>query len=153
MKLQMTQTKIRKEIYIITRYISRYCLRVCTVSASSVTTLSTLPTSLLDSFALVISVIDRVMMLLPGWNPMVSSTHIGLHLPVSDGGIATLIVPAGLHQRNEKEKKILADIKEKVEPVIEKIRPMLQADGGDIELVDVENDGTVKEVPEVKVVE
>jgi len=38
----------------------------------------------------------------------------------------------------------LANIKEKVEPVIEKIRPMLQADGGDIELVDVEDDGTVK---------
>ena len=38
----------------------------------------------------------------------------------------------------------MADIKEKVEPVIEKIRPMLQADGGDIELVDVEDDGTVK---------
>ena len=47
-------------------------------------------------------------------------------------------------KRNEKEEKILADIKEKVEPVIEKIRPMLQADGGDIELVDVEDDGTVK---------
>ena len=38
----------------------------------------------------------------------------------------------------------MADMKEKVEPVIEKIRPMLQADGGDIELVDVEDDGTVK---------
>jgi len=38
----------------------------------------------------------------------------------------------------------LANIREKVEPVIEKIRPMLQADGGDIELVDVEDDGTVK---------
>ena len=38
----------------------------------------------------------------------------------------------------------MADIKEKVEPVIEKIRPMLQADGGDIELIDVEDDGTVK---------
>ena len=38
----------------------------------------------------------------------------------------------------------MADIKEKVEPVIERIRPMLQADGGDIELVDVEDDGTVK---------
>ncbi len=35
-------------------------------------------------------------------------------------------------------------MKEKIEPVIEKIRPMLQADGGDIELVDVEDDGTVK---------
>ena len=45
---------------------------------------------------------------------------------------------------NEKEEMKLADIKEKVEPVIEKIRPMLQADGGDIELVDVEDDGTVK---------
>jgi len=38
----------------------------------------------------------------------------------------------------------LADIKEKVIPVIEKIRPMLQADGGDIELIDVSDDGTVK---------
>nr|QNO41320.1 Fe/S biogenesis protein NfuA [Methanosarcinales archaeon ANME-2c ERB4]QNO41989.1 Fe/S biogenesis protein NfuA [Methanosarcinales archaeon ANME-2c ERB4]QNO48739.1 Fe/S biogenesis protein NfuA [Methanosarcinales archaeon ANME-2c ERB4] len=47
-------------------------------------------------------------------------------------------------ERNEKEVKKLANIREKVEPVIEKIRPMLQADGGDIELVDVEDDGTVK---------
>ncbi|HDN65694.1 MAG TPA: NifU family protein [Methanosarcinales archaeon] len=38
----------------------------------------------------------------------------------------------------------MADIKEKVEPIIEKIRPMLQADGGDIELVEIEDDGTVK---------
>jgi Fe-S cluster biogenesis protein NfuA len=44
----------------------------------------------------------------------------------------------------EKEEKILANIKEKIEPVIKKIRPMLQADGGDIRLVDVEDDGTVK---------
>lgn len=34
-------------------------------------------------------------------------------------------------------------MKEKVEAVINKIRPMLQADGGDVELVDVE-DGIVK---------
>ena len=47
-------------------------------------------------------------------------------------------------KQNEKEVKKLADIKEKVEPVIEKIRPMLQADGGDIELVNVGDDGTVK---------
>jgi Fe-S cluster biogenesis protein NfuA len=47
-------------------------------------------------------------------------------------------------KQNEKEVSRLADIKEKVEPVIEKIRPMLQADGGDIELVNVEDDGTVK---------
>lgn len=32
----------------------------------------------------------------------------------------------------------------KVEKVIEKIRPSLQADGGDIELVDVTADGIVK---------
>jgi len=34
-------------------------------------------------------------------------------------------------------------VKEKVEEVIEQIRPNLQADGGDIELVDVD-DGIVK---------
>ena len=33
--------------------------------------------------------------------------------------------------------------KEKVEEVLSKIRPMLQRDGGDVELVEVE-DGTVK---------
>ncbi len=33
---------------------------------------------------------------------------------------------------------------EKVQAVIEEIRPMLQADGGDIELVSVEDDGVVK---------
>lgn len=34
-------------------------------------------------------------------------------------------------------------MKEKVQAVMNKIRPMLQADGGDVELVDVEN-GIVK---------
>ena len=34
-------------------------------------------------------------------------------------------------------------MKEKVQTVIDKIRPMLQADGGDVELVDVEG-GVVK---------
>jgi len=34
-------------------------------------------------------------------------------------------------------------MKEKVQKVIDKIRPALQADGGDVELVDVEN-GIVK---------
>lgn len=34
-------------------------------------------------------------------------------------------------------------MKEKVQAVIEKIRPMLQADGGDVELVDVDG-GLVK---------
>ncbi len=35
-------------------------------------------------------------------------------------------------------------MKEKVEAALNKIRPMLQADGGDVELVDVEEDGLVK---------
>ncbi len=35
-------------------------------------------------------------------------------------------------------------MKEKVQEVIEKIRPLLQRDGGDVELVDVNNDGVVK---------
>ncbi len=34
-------------------------------------------------------------------------------------------------------------MKEKVEKALEKIKPMLQADGGDVDLVDVEN-GIVK---------
>ena len=34
--------------------------------------------------------------------------------------------------------------KEKVKQVIDKIRPQLQMDGGDIELVSVEDDGTVR---------
>jgi Fe-S cluster biogenesis protein NfuA len=34
-------------------------------------------------------------------------------------------------------------VRERVEKVIEKIKPMLQADGGNIELVDIE-DGVVK---------
>jgi len=34
--------------------------------------------------------------------------------------------------------------KEKVKQVIDKIRPQLQMDGGDIELVSVEDNGTVK---------
>jgi len=35
-------------------------------------------------------------------------------------------------------------MKEKVEKVLAKIRPNLQADGGDVELVDVTADGVVK---------
>ncbi len=34
--------------------------------------------------------------------------------------------------------------RDKVEEVLGTIRPMLQADGGDVELVSVEEDGTVK---------
>ena len=35
-------------------------------------------------------------------------------------------------------------MKDKIEKALETIRPALQADGGDIQLVNVENDGTVK---------
>ena len=35
-------------------------------------------------------------------------------------------------------------IKEKVEAVLNKVRPMLQRDGGDVELVEVRDDGVVK---------
>nr|WP_211248411.1 NifU family protein [Thermodesulfobacterium hydrogeniphilum] len=35
-------------------------------------------------------------------------------------------------------------IKEAVEQALAKVRPMLQADGGDVELVDVTEDGIVK---------
>jgi len=35
-------------------------------------------------------------------------------------------------------------MREKVESALESIRPNLQADGGDVELIDVSNDGVVK---------
>lgn len=35
-------------------------------------------------------------------------------------------------------------LREKVEGVLGKVRPMLQRDGGDVELVDVQDDGVVK---------
>ncbi len=35
-------------------------------------------------------------------------------------------------------------MKEKLEKILEQVRPSLQADGGDVELVDVDEDGTVK---------
>jgi Fe-S cluster biogenesis protein NfuA len=35
-------------------------------------------------------------------------------------------------------------VKEKVENALEKVRPSLQADGGDVQLVDVGEDGVVK---------
>jgi len=35
-------------------------------------------------------------------------------------------------------------LKEKVEKALEKVRPNLQSDGGDVELVDVSEDGLVK---------
>lgn len=35
-------------------------------------------------------------------------------------------------------------LKERVQDALEKVRPSLQADGGDVELVDVSDDGLVK---------
>ncbi len=35
-------------------------------------------------------------------------------------------------------------IKERVENALQKVRPSLQADGGDVQLVDVDEDGLVK---------
>jgi len=35
-------------------------------------------------------------------------------------------------------------LREQVETTLQKVRPSLQADGGDVQLVDVEQDGTVK---------
>jgi Fe-S cluster biogenesis protein NfuA len=35
-------------------------------------------------------------------------------------------------------------LKEKVEAALQKVRPSLQADGGDVQLVDVDDNGTVK---------
>ena len=35
-------------------------------------------------------------------------------------------------------------LREKVESALQKVRPSLQADGGDVHLVDVEQDGMVK---------
>ena len=35
-------------------------------------------------------------------------------------------------------------LREKVENALKKVKPSLQADGGDVQLVDVDNDGVVK---------
>lgn len=43
---------------------------------------------------------------------------------------------------NYKENHIM--LKERVQIALEKVRPSLQADGGDVELVDVSDDGLVK---------
>jgi len=40
--------------------------------------------------------------------------------------------------------KDMKDMKEKVQKVLEAVRPFLQADGGDVELVEVADDGIVK---------
>ena len=42
------------------------------------------------------------------------------------------------------EPKDARSLRERVSAVLDTLRPMLQSDGGDIELVDVEDDGVVK---------
>jgi Fe-S cluster biogenesis protein NfuA len=46
-----------------------------------------------------------------------------------------------INQHIQREENML---KERVESVLGKVRPMLQRDGGDVELVDVQDDGVVK---------
>jgi Fe-S cluster biogenesis protein NfuA len=41
-------------------------------------------------------------------------------------------------------KESFCPMKKKVEAALEKIRPVLQADGGGVDLINVEEDGTVK---------
>jgi Fe-S cluster biogenesis protein NfuA len=40
--------------------------------------------------------------------------------------------------------EVTSMLKEKVEEALDKVRPALQADGGDVELVDVDENGVVK---------
>lgn len=46
--------------------------------------------------------------------------------------------------QTEAESKDTKSLRERVVAVLDTLRPMLQSDGGDIELVDVEADGVVK---------
>jgi Fe-S cluster biogenesis protein NfuA len=43
-----------------------------------------------------------------------------------------------------REKETIMTIKEKVQDALDKVRPSLQADGGDVQLVEVEDSGVVK---------
>jgi Fe-S cluster biogenesis protein NfuA len=52
-----------------------------------------------------------------------------------------LILPAVTIRPTKKMENIM---KEQVQKALEKVRPGLQADGGDVELVDVSPDGVVK---------
>jgi Fe-S cluster biogenesis protein NfuA len=50
----------------------------------------------------------------------------------------------GLSYNNQNVKKEVIMLKERVEEVLGKVRPLLQRDGGDVVLVDVQDDGVVK---------
>jgi len=49
-----------------------------------------------------------------------------------------------MKSKNEKVLRKGGEMKEKVEATLGRIRPSLQADGGDVELVEVSPDGVVK---------
>jgi Fe-S cluster biogenesis protein NfuA len=49
----------------------------------------------------------------------------------------------GPHRGNEEDSGKEHNMREKVEEALKKIRPALQADGGDVELVEVKDDGIV----------
>jgi len=49
-----------------------------------------------------------------------------------------------MKSKNEKVLRKGGEMKEKVEATLRRIRPSLQADGGDVELVEVSPDGVVK---------
>jgi Fe-S cluster biogenesis protein NfuA len=51
-----------------------------------------------------------------------------------------MVVPGGIHDELRGRRKM----KEKVQAALDQVRPNLQRDGGDVELVDVTEDGIVK---------
>jgi Fe-S cluster biogenesis protein NfuA len=60
---------------------------------------------------------------------------------LAEPGISDLAQRSGFSGHDKKKEEPI--MKERVQESINKIRPMLQADGGDVELVDIE-DGVVK---------
>jgi Fe-S cluster biogenesis protein NfuA len=51
-----------------------------------------------------------------------------------------MVFPGGPERRRQRRQAV----KEQVQEALDKIRPALQRDGGDVELVDVTDDGVVK---------
>jgi Fe-S cluster biogenesis protein NfuA len=48
------------------------------------------------------------------------------------------------YDNSPKKMEVAHMLREKVEGALNKVRPALQADGGDVELIDVDEDGVVK---------
>jgi len=67
--------------------------------------------------------------------------EVGLH--VRDSSLQSYLPGLYLSSPVKDKNRLEASMKEQVQAVITKLRPMLQRDGGDIELVDV-TDGVVK---------